>query len=417
MHGHRQGRAPASSSATLRPPPRTGRFPRRVFFLSVKVDPGSRVVNPGARRRRVQAQGRGVTAMDACTWELRGNHVLPVPDQPSLHRARIFLRPRPRGEHAILLAIKARSFLRLLRVRRNAAPRVCALFWCAVAMLVAGHYGFVEISSSAQVVTYRALSQMRRWRMLYKAEWLTKVDEMMEAIGRSLEMHENQNSNVNNVLSLILMDDYIGALHDEMVDITGDSLGHAAQSVAGGSESSITGPSPVRCKWRQQKSRSLISQHLKTMCYAKLGWRLATRLFCSLEQSEQELGGLAVRRFEWLFAVRWARDYDDGTAPRPPSWSWTAPPPSHAEPRPATPHGAMRVVRPRQRRQATTCGRVPQGGGELELDGVAPEAEAREAEDGIVAREPEDGVAPEAEARWRAPWSAGAGEQAAAGRG
>ncbi|TVU24400.1 hypothetical protein EJB05_26834, partial [Eragrostis curvula] len=43
------------------------------------------------------------------------------------------------------------------------------------------------------------------------------------------------------------------------------------------------------------------------------------------EQSEQELGGLAVRRFEWLFAVRWARDDDDGTAPRPPSRSWTAP--------------------------------------------------------------------------------------------
>ncbi|TVU00034.1 hypothetical protein EJB05_54527, partial [Eragrostis curvula] len=36
------------------------------------------------------------------------------------------------------------------------------------------------------------------------------------------------------------MDDYIAALHDASVDISGDSLGHAAQSGAGGSESSMS---------------------------------------------------------------------------------------------------------------------------------------------------------------------------------
>ncbi|TVU42397.1 hypothetical protein EJB05_08799, partial [Eragrostis curvula] len=50
-------------------------------------------------------------------------------------------------------------------------------------------------------------------------------------------------------LQLCRMDDYVAALHDAWVDISGDSLGHAAaQSVAGGSEASMTGPSPVRHK-------------------------------------------------------------------------------------------------------------------------------------------------------------------------
>ncbi|TVU40008.1 hypothetical protein EJB05_13453, partial [Eragrostis curvula] len=50
------------------------------------------------------------------------------------------------------------------------------------------------------------------------------------------------------------MDDYIAALHDASVDLSGDSLGHAAaQSVAGGSESSMTGPSPVRRKVATRK--------------------------------------------------------------------------------------------------------------------------------------------------------------------
>ncbi|TVU25787.1 hypothetical protein EJB05_28296, partial [Eragrostis curvula] len=48
---------------------------------------------------------------------------------------------------------------------------------------------------------------------------------------------------------ILKMEDYVAALHDAWVDISGDSLGYAAaQSVAGGSEASMTGPSLVRRK-------------------------------------------------------------------------------------------------------------------------------------------------------------------------